>query len=75
MFIGFTEAMYLQMRPPAMAEYEHGQSDPNYRQSSSYNSGLSDWREPGGALLWMFRWSLSQAEFGKSFLFFFFVCL
>ncbi|KAJ3043065.1 hypothetical protein HDV00_005973 [Rhizophlyctis rosea] len=63
MFVGFTEAMYLQMRPPGLAEWQHGQNDENYRNGSDYNSGLSDWREPTGALLWMFRWSLSQAEF------------
>ena len=67
MFLGFSEAMYLQMQFPGQAEQKHGIEDPEYKDGSDYNAGLADWTDPQGALLWMFRWSLSQADFGEGF--------
>lgn len=54
-FLGFSQAMYLQMKAAGQAEFEE----------TGEESGLADWRQAQGSLLWIFRWSMGGAEFGR----------
>ncbi|KAJ3286419.1 hypothetical protein HK104_009053, partial [Borealophlyctis nickersoniae] len=71
-FLGFAEALYLQMHSQGVSEADKEDIKQaalarNDTQSpdatATINDGLVDWNTPGGALMWMFRWSVGQASY------------
>ncbi|KAJ3286357.1 hypothetical protein HK104_009069 [Borealophlyctis nickersoniae] len=71
-FLGFAEALYLQMHAQGVSEAAKEDAKEWSLASNRtdtpeakeiVNGGLVDWNTPGGALMWMFRWSVGQGTF------------